>query len=860
MRTVPHHYQSEAESLSGWQDQVESSPVGFGDGRSLLTEKKNTVQENTEILNKVYGNRNSLGAAAYKLDGYSKQALSKKSWLNQNKKKQGKRLVRTKKSASKHSSPRHHTSPKEKLEREREREREREWQDGPGLAKPSTLERKTSTSSARKSRHSPPRPPPPQDLFEVAISGHFLQKMVLNAWYAETCESIENQLRGLRAQDRRQRRLLVAILITWQRVTAKNARLQRLALKYSVNNKRRLAQVAFRWWKQSLESKLSGLYFLQKSRKYDLHRKFRAWKKTSMLSLSKSSYLHIMEKHLVLTKKKDKMRTFWNAWRGTFTSSVRTTEVKDGAKDLRQVVRLWSLQTKLRRMEDLYNKTVSSPLATNKQKMKENQSYLNHDASARQAKLATDVKYMLDDKGNVIKHASFEEEGPEKSQISKLQSKQRELAREHQQTRNAAMESISSMNRFLGDLNAFFTERSASSAAVGEGAEGESPGDASILESLRDRMQVHMDRAASAEKETVAALRDEMQTEVERKQAQICRMIDASNRKQMLKGAWTKWVTLASESKQIRALIERNMRRVLSQSRFKWLKHHLLLRWKLAKTLALQPNCRAQKVRLLFTSWRKDALVSKIHRGKTRIFESRHKKLSQYSVLKHWRAVASARRQSRGSFHEKLRNVCNSHLNLANLVRVWQAVAACNSFEEKIFAKAERSFGLARHRRLVLAWQEEAERLAHNRRVQAAAVEKMRRSRIRHCLAAWRAACDHDRRLKVVEHYVSTQRVKRTLASHFSTWCASVAEIRHTRNKQQLKKLIKQMQKMLSRSKEKLETVEGERDEASKKVGDLVTAVTNLNWKIQFGTSPVGGEAQTAASLPRTPVLHITRK
>ena len=185
MRTVPHHYQSEAESLSGWQDQVESSPVGFGDGRSLLTEKKNTVQENTEILNKVYGNRNSLGAAAYKLDGYSKQALSKKSWLNQNKKKQGKRLVRTKKSASKHSSPRHHTSPKEKLEREREREREREWQDGPGLAKPSTLERKTSTSSARKSRHSPPRPPPPQDLFEVAISGHFLQKMVLNAWYAE---------------------------------------------------------------------------------------------------------------------------------------------------------------------------------------------------------------------------------------------------------------------------------------------------------------------------------------------------------------------------------------------------------------------------------------------------------------------------------------------------------------------------------------------------------------------------------------------------------------------------------------------------------------------------------------------------
>ena len=87
-----------------------------------------------------------------------------------------------------------------------------------------------------------------------------------------------------------------------------------------------------------------------------------------------------------------------------------------------------------------------------------------------------------------------------------------------------------------------------------------------------------------------------------------------------------------------------------------------------------------------------------------------------------------------------------------------------------------------------------------------------------------------------------------------------MAEIRHTRNKQQLKKLIKQMQKMLSRSKEKLETVEGERDEASKKVGDLVTAVTNLNWKIQFGTSPVGGEAQTAASLPRTPVLHITRK
>ena len=72
------YYESQADAVSSWQGEVESTPVGFGAGRSLLTEKKNRVRENTEILEKLFGgSQDKLGSAMYKLEGYSKQAISK---------------------------------------------------------------------------------------------------------------------------------------------------------------------------------------------------------------------------------------------------------------------------------------------------------------------------------------------------------------------------------------------------------------------------------------------------------------------------------------------------------------------------------------------------------------------------------------------------------------------------------------------------------------------------------------------------------------------------------------------------------------------------------------------------------------
>ena len=136
--------------------------------------------------------------------------------------------------------------------------------------------------------------------------------------------------------------------------------------------------------------------------------------------------------------------------------------------------------------------------------------------------------------------------------------------------------------------------------------------------------------------------------------------------------------------------------------------------------------------------------------------------------------------------------------------------------------------------------------------------------RLRQVMGAWLGLAKHEKRLEVMGQYVYTQTVKRLLASHFATWCEGVLEGRHQRNKQQLKKLIKQMQKMLSKSKEKIELVESERDDASKKVGDLVTAVTNLNWKIQYGGSAlpqIFPDGQSPAKLSQTaPAALITRK
>ena len=57
------YYESQADAVSSWQGEVESTPVGFGAGRSLLTEKKNKVKENTERLEKIFGRQDPLGPA-----------------------------------------------------------------------------------------------------------------------------------------------------------------------------------------------------------------------------------------------------------------------------------------------------------------------------------------------------------------------------------------------------------------------------------------------------------------------------------------------------------------------------------------------------------------------------------------------------------------------------------------------------------------------------------------------------------------------------------------------------------------------------------------------------------------------------
>ena len=68
----------------------------------------------------------------------------------------------------------------------------------------------------------------------------------------------------------------------------------------------------------------------------------------------------------------------------------------------------------------------------------------------------------------------------------------------------------------------------------------------------------------------------------------------------------------------------------------------------------------------------------------------------------------------------------------------------------------------------------------------------MQQVRLHQILSAWFEVLKYDRKLKVIGQYVYSQTVKRKLASFFSTWMASVAEIRHERKHQQLKKLIKQ--------------------------------------------------------------------
>ncbi|QDZ24082.1 hypothetical protein HOP50_12g66190 [Chloropicon primus] len=884
-------YESQASAVSSWQNEVESTPVGFGNGRSLLTEKKNKVRENTELLEKMFGeSQDKLGSAMYKLEGYSKQAISKQSWLaTKNKKRQVKRVVKssTKKAGSKHSSPKHQAPLSEKKEWEEFHHHtnttsfrvvsDKKAKPSPTSRRPKSKSPATTTAAAARAADMTTTTARSETggSFEVSMSGHFLQKIVLNAWYVETCESIENQLRGLRAHDRMQRRLMVAILLTWRKQTVRNARLRRLANKFNVNNNSRLQQIAFQWWKQSLQTKLSGYYFLQKSRKYDLHRKFRAWKKSSMLSLSKASYLHIMEKHLLGTKRKDVLRSYWKAWRETTApSSSNKGGKEDTERRLREIVHLWSLRSKLSKVEDKY-KYIMSSKAENLG-MKENEG----------APKSPAFSYALDNLGNVMKVPKSEEEAEQGeeaevqsggspptpvlgSKIAQIKSEQKELAEQFKQVRASATGSITSMNGFVESLKEFFVEH----------PPGEPAGGAFDFSALTQKLQSHLEQTkdiAAApgpsegeeeeeeeEEDTrLENLREEMQRELTKKQAQIWNMINRNNRKQMVMNVWMGWVTLALNSKQKQAALVQSIRRALSQSKFKWLTQHLLLTCKFTKRVGLHRSFQNVKQRLLFTAWRNNTLARKIEKGKTRLAEQRVRKIQQYSALRHWRLVVSDEMARRQAFHNHINKVCN--LDLRNLVRAWQVSAVCAVYDKKVLAKAESSFQKLHLSRCFWFWREEATRKVRNRAVARQVIRKLDRLRLHQFLSAWLHVRRCTSRLEVIGQYVHTQTVKRVLASYFSTWCSSIMEVRHTRNKQELKKLIKQMQKMLTKSKDKLEMVESERDEASKKVGDLVTAVTNLNWKIQYGSDQYQNVPDNSSGgtgrIPQTPLLHITRK
>ena len=207
----------------------------------------------------------------------------------------------------------------------------------------------------------------------------------------------------------------------------------------------------------------------------------------------------------------------------------------------------------------------------------------------------------------------------------------------------------------------------------------------------------------------------------------------------------------------------------------------------------------------------------------------------------------------------------NPHLSPKNLVRAWQTAAVCGAYDRRLMSKGRALFRKGKLSRSILAWSAVAKERARDRVLQDAACRRMAAYRARSVISEWRDMCHRRQRLECTGQYVYTQHVKRVLAEYLSVWKTSVLEINHARNKQQLKKLIKQMQRMLTKQKDKIEMVEEERDDASKKVGDLVTAVTNLNWKIQY--SKAGEHWDEGDGAPRgritpggTPVLHLTRK
>ena len=92
-------------------------------------------------------------------------------------------------------------------------------------------------------------------------------------------------------------------------------------------------------------------------------------------------------------------------------------------------------------------------------------------------------------------------------------------------------------------------------------------------------------------------------------------------------------------------------------------------------------------------------------------------------------------------------------------------------------------------------------------------IAQMRSAKVRRVMSSWSEGVRYDKHLRHLDQYAVSQYTRRRLCASFTTWRSHFVSAKHRESKQQLKDMMKGMQRLLAEQTDKMETLEYERNE-----------------------------------------------
>ena len=902
-----------ARGITGWDD-AEDAPHGFGSqgyGRGPLTEKRNRVQANVDVLNELFGNANraragdassspagskSRSTSAARPGGHHGGGVIVASYSG-GKKAQGAQRTPSgyaggsKRPHSGKASPHRTKGAARKVSPRSARRSPAEAALGRYGSPPVAKAAPKAAASSRTSSKSPhlraraasssPRATNQVPATHDAAEGtrevvRLLQRAVLRAWlriaaapipaphgYVADQEAVSTSLlsppepANVDAFEPAPEAAVVAVAFAaWRDLVRRRRRHARLTARLQRQSAMAAVRSAMAQWKSVLSRKHAvGFYFLaSQERKYALYRRFRQWKSATLLALdfskefSREQYLRRAHAHVKHRRRERTLGGAWHAWRAAIGQSAAADASEPNAqaglahphaeadalarqRHLGEVFALWCLRTRLLRVEAALAKHrgtgeregegrgAGDAMASVRAKHRLLAAQFQHARSHTMDQLFL-MKGMLTAMARVVeKRSGGRRKGDEKRgalapphdstmPAEEGQGDERE-AGERGEGGEGGEEAASSMEAVMaGAMREFFA-----SARAGRWHDqmmrlAGRTADASRRVAAFAAWRRALERAREAERDVQDAV-----TRALSSPSSSSSSSSSSHPQGKGGGAGVHGGSDLKLARVVRVLLSRRCARQTQR-------------------MATTASVRRMRVRALLRLWRAAALEAREELQRWEVARRRMSRLTLRQAYRAWHSGTERMGKAQRRMGDVLRRTLAPWLDRRTLLRGWCEAARAGLLRAHRRHAALRKAHRGKMRRLAMAWRDACEAVRSERRVVARMNERLQRQRHGRAFLAWSGMARRTVRTRTVGRFAAHRARNAALLRHFMLWRKGVDGAKHTRGKQKLRAAMKDMQRELRRHKDVIAMVEKERKDASKKVGDLISAVTNLNWKM----------------------------